>query len=91
MRFRKWKTSVLKIEEWYRSEKLSKAAKDYLQMLRLQREELKQKSATIIQSHFRRWLSVQQYKAKVQKIVLLQSITRCVLVRRWYLQLLNCL
>lgn len=86
-RFRKWKTSVLKIEEWYRSVKLKKAAKDQLQMLRLQREELKQKSATIIQSHIRRWLCVKQYKAKMQKIVLLQSITRCVLVRKWYLQL----
>lgn len=86
-RFRRWKTSVLKIVEWYRSVKLRKAAKDQLQMLRLQREELKQKSATIIQTYIRRWLCMKQYKAKVQKIVLLQSFTRCVLVRKWYLQL----
>lgn len=86
-RFRKWKTSTLKIEEWYLSVKLKKAAKDQLHRLRLQREELKQKSATVIQSHFRRWLCVREYRATVQKIILLQSVTRCVLVRKWYLKL----
>lgn len=86
-RFRKWKSSVLKIEEWFLSVKLKIEPKNQLQMLRRQREELKRKSATIIQSHIRRWLCIKQYKAKMQKIILLQSITRCVLVRKWYLQL----
>ncbi|XP_049868951.1 protein abnormal spindle [Pectinophora gossypiella] len=86
-RFIKMKRSVLKIEEWYISVKKIKEAKMTLEVLKAQREELRQKSATILQSHVRRWLCMKQYQTKVKKIVLIQSIIRCFILRKYYMQL----
>ncbi|KAI5651756.1 abnormal spindle-like microcephaly-assoc'd, ASPM-SPD-2-Hydin domain-containing protein [Phthorimaea operculella] len=80
------KRSVRKIEEWYKSVRMMREAKATLETLRKQREELRQRSATTLQSYVRRWLCMKEYSIKVRKIVLIQSIVRCFLVRKHYVQ-----
>lgn len=86
-RLRRLKTSVLKIEEWFRSVKLMREAKSTLTKLRVQREQLKNKCATAIQSYVRRWLCVKRYKISVQRIVQVQSLVRRCLVKKQYCKL----
>ncbi|XP_050346241.1 protein abnormal spindle [Nymphalis io] len=84
---RKQKYSAVKIATWYKNKKKVQEAKEILQALRLQREKLQQKSATIIQAHVKRWLCLRRYNAIKKKIVLVQSIIRQYLARKWYVQL----
>lgn len=86
-RFRKMKTSVRTIEEWYMSVKMIKEAKATLDKLKQEREEQRRKSAIVIQSYVRCWLCAKQYKAEVRKIVLVQSIARSFIARRNYMKL----
>ncbi|KAJ2945923.1 hypothetical protein O0L34_g4838 [Tuta absoluta] len=85
-RLMRQKRSVRKIEEWYKSVIMMRNAKVTLEALRKQREELRQRSATTLQSYVRRWLCMKEYSWKVRKIVLIQSLVRCFLVRKHYIQ-----
>ncbi|KAJ0177100.1 hypothetical protein K1T71_007109 [Dendrolimus kikuchii] len=86
---RKLKTSTLKIEKWYKSVKLIREARSTLDRLKLQRELLRQKSVTIIQSNVRMWLCRKQYLYTVSKAVLIQSLVRRFVLRRQYVRLKN--
>lgn len=86
-RLRKLKISVLKIEDWYRTVKLMREAKGILEKLRLEKEELRCRSAIKIQSCVRTWLAVRRYRSVTKKVVLIQSTIRCYLVRKSYLAL----
>ncbi|XP_041977944.1 protein abnormal spindle [Aricia agestis] len=79
------KLSVWKICDWYKRVKMIREAKATLCMLKQQREQLRQKSAVVLQSYVRRWLCVKQYKQIVRKVILIQSVVRCFLMRRQYL------
>lgn len=83
--YRRMKTSVLKIECWYKSVKLTREAKSKLLQLRLQRKQLEEKSATAIQKYVRGWLCVKTFKSTVTKVIIIQSVVRQFLVRRRYL------
>ncbi|XP_063380821.1 protein abnormal spindle [Cydia fagiglandana] len=85
-RLLKLKTSVLRIEEWYRGIKMMNEAKEILQKLRSEREELRTKSAIEIQRKFRRWLCVTKYQKTLKNIILIQSLVRRYLARKQYLQ-----
>ncbi|XP_075973347.1 microtubule assembly factor abnormal spindle [Anticarsia gemmatalis] len=80
----KWKKSVLKIEEWYRGVRLMREAKLTLQQLKLEREELRYRAATKLQTYVRRWLCMKQYEIKLKKIVLIQSLVRRFLAKKEY-------
>ncbi|KAM3964561.1 microtubule assembly factor abnormal spindle [Aphomia sociella] len=86
-RLRKFKTSVLTIENWYRSIKMRREAKELLLKLRQEKEEQRYRSAIIIQSFVRRWICMLQYKQRINRIVRVQSLVRSFLVRKQYLQL----
>nr|XP_026488233.1 protein abnormal spindle [Vanessa tameamea] len=86
-RLRKQKYSAVKIAIWYKNKKLIQEAKEILQALRLQRARLQQKSATMIQAHVKRWLSVKRYNMIKSQIVLAQSIVRQYLARKSYVKL----
>ncbi|KAG7302798.1 hypothetical protein JYU34_012775 [Plutella xylostella] len=88
-RLRKIKTSVLTIEQWYRNVKLMREAKETLKTLRLEREERRHRAAIKIQTYVRRWSCIRKYEMTVKKIVLVQSLIRCFLIRKWYLNLRN--
>ncbi|RVE44466.1 hypothetical protein evm_010870 [Chilo suppressalis] len=81
------KKSVLKIEEWFISMKMIQEAKSDLNNLRIAREELRQKSATVIQSYVRRWLCTKQYRTTLKKVILVQSLVRRFVVRNKFLLL----
>ncbi|XP_061713257.1 abnormal spindle-like microcephaly-associated protein homolog [Cydia pomonella] len=85
-RLLKFKTSVLRIEEWYRGNKMMNEAKEILQKLRSEREELRTNSAIEIQRNFRRWLCVTKYQKTLKNIVLIQSLVRRYLARKRYLR-----
>lgn len=88
-RLRKLKSSVIKIEKWYKSIKLMREAKATLNSLKLEREILRKKSATIIQSYVRKWLCRKQYLTTVSKIIMVQSLVRRFLLRRHYIRIMN--
>lgn len=88
-RLRKLKISVQKIEEWYQTAKLVKEARETLQKLRAEREELRRKSAIVLQSQIRRWLCMKEFKMTVKKIILIQSVIRTFLVRNRYVKLIK--
>ncbi|CAH0719484.1 unnamed protein product, partial [Brenthis ino] len=88
-RLRKLKTSAIKIAEWYKSIKMIREAKEILTKLRKKREELRHKSATLIQANVRRWLCTKQYNIVRTKIILIQSMIRKYLVRKWYTSLMK--
>ncbi|CAH2106556.1 unnamed protein product [Euphydryas editha] len=88
-RLRKQKSSAVKIAEWYKGMKMIKKSKAILQMLRLQREKLRHKSAILIQAHVRRWLCMRRYRMIKRKIVCIQSVVRQFLVRKWYTKVLR--
>lgn len=88
-RLRKLKLSVCKIEDWYRTAKLVREAKETLQKLRAEREELRRKSAIVLQSHIRRWFCIKEFKMKIHKIILIQSVIRAFLVRSQYMKLIK--
>ncbi|KOB64931.1 Microtubule binding protein, partial [Operophtera brumata] len=86
-RLRKIKTSVLKIETWYRSIRMIREAKFTYQKLRFERQEMLRKSAVLIQSYVRRWLCMKHYNNTVRKIIHLQTSIRRFIVRTQYLRL----
>ncbi|XP_045771519.1 protein abnormal spindle [Maniola jurtina] len=86
-RFRKLKSSANTISEWLKCVKLKRQAIEALQILRSQREELRRKSATLIQAHFRRWLCVKRYKTTKRKVILIQSVVRRFLAQKQYCRL----
>ncbi|KAL4709961.1 hypothetical protein ACJJTC_003924 [Scirpophaga incertulas] len=86
-RYHRMKNSVIKVEQWYKSMKLIKEAKSILRRLQKEREELRAKSATIIQSCIRRWLCRIRYNIMLKKIVLVQNFIRTYLIRRKFLLL----
>ncbi|XP_072932118.1 uncharacterized protein asp [Epargyreus clarus] len=88
-RLLKLKSSVLYIEDWYKHMKLIKEAQETLNMLRSRREELRRKSAVVIQASVRRWICATQYRQKLRKIVLVQTMIRGFLTRRRYLKSLK--
>ncbi|XP_069358917.1 protein abnormal spindle [Maniola hyperantus] len=86
-RFRRLKSSANKISEWFICVKLKRQAIEALKILRSQREELRRKSATLIQAHFRRWLCVKRYKTIKRKVTLIQSVVRRFLAQKQYCRL----
>ncbi|XP_026751723.2 protein abnormal spindle [Galleria mellonella] len=88
-RLRKFKTSVLTIENWYKAIKIIRKAKDSLLKLKHEKEEQRNRSAVIIQSYVRRWICLKQYKLKIKKIVFIQSLVRSYLIRKQYLRVIK--
>lgn len=86
-RLLKMKMSVLKIEQWYRCVRLSRQARETLQMLKSQHEQLRQESAIVLQSYVRRWLCTKRYKMVLKNIVTVQSCVRRFVMRRRFLKL----
>nr|XP_021183211.2 protein abnormal spindle [Helicoverpa armigera] len=86
-RLLRWKRSVLKIEEWYKSVIMMREAKATLEKLRAEREELRRKAAIHLQCQVRRWLCVRQYTIQLKRIVTIQSLVRRFLVRKEYTRL----
>ncbi|XP_059045391.1 abnormal spindle-like microcephaly-associated protein homolog [Achroia grisella] len=84
-RLRKIKTSVLIIENWYRSKTMIKEAKVILLKLKQEKQEQILGSTIIIQSYVRRWICMKQYKLKIQKTIFIQSFVRSYLTRKQYL------
>ncbi|CAH0750960.1 unnamed protein product [Diatraea saccharalis] len=81
------KKSVLKIEVWYKSMKMIEEAKKYLDELKTEHENLRQRSAIVIQSYVRRWLCMRRFRSTLKKVVLMQSLSRRFLVRKEFLLL----
>ncbi|PZC82997.1 hypothetical protein B5X24_HaOG208864 [Helicoverpa armigera] len=86
-RFLRWKRSVLKIEEWYKSVIMMREAKATLEKLRAERDELRRKAAIHLQCQVRRWLCVRQYTIQLKRIVTIQSLVRRFLVKKEYTRL----
>ncbi|XP_013199690.1 protein abnormal spindle [Amyelois transitella] len=88
-RFRRYKASVLTIENWYSSIKIISQAKETLRKLKLEKEELKKKSAIILQSHIRRWICMREYRTKLKHIVTIQSMVRGYIARAQFSRFRN--
>lgn len=83
-RLRKLKSSAVTISNFYRSIKLRRQAIETLQLLRSERDELRRKSATLIQAYVRRWFCVKRFITIKRKVTLVQSVIRRYLALKQY-------
>ncbi|CAH2037736.1 unnamed protein product, partial [Iphiclides podalirius] len=86
-RFQKMKGVVIAIENWYHGVRKIREAREVLNMLRSRREEQRRQAAITIQACVRRWISMRRYQLLVKRVIVIQSVFRCFILRKQYLRL----
>ncbi|XP_068632187.1 protein abnormal spindle [Battus philenor] len=86
-RYVQMKMKVATIEEWYDGVKKVRQARELLKNLFIKREQCRNEAATKIQAHLKRWICMKRYQQTVKKIIIIQSVVRCFIQRKYFLRL----